>query len=983
MGCTSSDVKTEKTQPIQRNDFVKTKEEENAKKQVNQKQNDIIEKFQKKKGNAKTVSLSNISSCFIKFWNTENGPKFSIKSQDENILKFLEDINPFNENIKKNKDINNLQTELYETELQYSKISQPKTSNNLQVKSTQRIHNKYNFNLKLKNIGTNRSESFDFNNLDKPLLIIFFDIYNEKSLNKVLEFKTKEKELEEKDDKNFLLLPIINIFVDQYESVNSSKKLRNILELVKSINENDTNYYILIKNVNEHFTQLFELEKMKQSKCICINRNSEISLIFDEKIEFLNYDIIDFFLNTRNSEYSNNYFNEENKQDIINILEKNCKDYNELRKKYKFEIDLKVISSEKQLPIYLRFTYNEKEKESALKLYKSVIDEIKSKINIIFYSEHMIKDNKNEIFNLIKIIQTKIKNEISTFKNSEKNINNIDFVLNCKSNIINDNNEISNNSNNNEICKMKKFLINYYINRELYLPQIITLFNLYLNETPKYISLHSKFEIFPIKNTKIKNIIPKCKEVKLTEEILRTKKIKLINIPESEINLQKSNIEVFLLIEHNILNDIEQRKKINIIIEALYNNEIKFIIWFFGENEFDIQKLNLLTLDKFFSDGKKELGKIIYLNRLSEESFYPFCFYSKESFFKMYRLDKDFNLMNIYNLDLYDSSNFTLSNINNRNIFNFLLYISKKDNLDLNSNNISNNNENDYKRFKEHKKKIYEILSNIDAIIKSNDNKLLMDFYIHFTYNKLYVLSEEDINNSKIDNKKYNSALITLIYLDYIQNDIFTSIKNIVSDNNNGRKSTINIKIREEKIPTMNILPNPLNVFECPKCERSYTLEQNSFYYCLQCQEKSYFCEECYTGFNLTIKDKKKKQEKTKSKDKNIFHEHHLIMFYKYSQNKTSFIIKEKYDKLMKMINDKKNKKNYILKCDICNMDENFNKSKIIISHFKKKKIKDESYIDSNINNIGEIVICNKCFKSNISSNILNEEYTTNNIIIF
>ena len=141
MGCSSSDVKTETSQPIQRNDFVKTKEEENTKKQVNQKQNNIIEKFQKKKGNSNTVSLSNISSCFIKFWNTENGPKFSIKSKDENILKFLEDINPFNENIKNNKDINNLQTELYETELQYSKISQPKTSNNLQVKSIQRIHN--------------------------------------------------------------------------------------------------------------------------------------------------------------------------------------------------------------------------------------------------------------------------------------------------------------------------------------------------------------------------------------------------------------------------------------------------------------------------------------------------------------------------------------------------------------------------------------------------------------------------------------------------------------------------------------------------------------------------------------------------------------------------------------------------------------------------------------------------------------------------
>ena len=140
------------------------------------KQNDIIEKYQKKVGNENQISLSNISSCFIKFWNTQNGPKYSIKSKDENILKFLEDMNPFNANIKKNKDLDKLQNELYETELYYSKEAKLKTDTNLKVKSTQRIHNKYNLSLKLKNIGTNQCEIFNFNELDKPLLIIFFNI---------------------------------------------------------------------------------------------------------------------------------------------------------------------------------------------------------------------------------------------------------------------------------------------------------------------------------------------------------------------------------------------------------------------------------------------------------------------------------------------------------------------------------------------------------------------------------------------------------------------------------------------------------------------------------------------------------------------------------------------------------------------------------------------------------------------------------------
>ena len=46
MGCSSSDTKSENIPPPapQRNDFIETKEEENIKKKVKQKQNDIIEK---------------------------------------------------------------------------------------------------------------------------------------------------------------------------------------------------------------------------------------------------------------------------------------------------------------------------------------------------------------------------------------------------------------------------------------------------------------------------------------------------------------------------------------------------------------------------------------------------------------------------------------------------------------------------------------------------------------------------------------------------------------------------------------------------------------------------------------------------------------------------------------------------------------------------------------------------------------------------
>ena len=324
MGCCSSGIKVEEPPDTGREGgFFEAKEEQVAIKKFNQKQNEIIDKFNKKKGNSNNVGLSNISSCYIKYKNSSKGPIYTIESNAENVLKFLENINPFNEEIKKNKDVNNLQTELYETELYYSNIIKP-NSPNLQIKSTQKIHNNYKLNLKLKNIKTNQSKTFDFNNLDKPLLIIFFNILSEKAVNKIREFKLKELELINQESKNFILLPIINIFVDQYENVCNNKKYKRFLEIINenNISQEDDNYYVLIKTINDHFTQLFQIDKMKQSKCIVINRNSEISLILDEKIEYLNYDMIDFFLNTRNSEYSKDYFSFENKQDIINILDK-------------------------------------------------------------------------------------------------------------------------------------------------------------------------------------------------------------------------------------------------------------------------------------------------------------------------------------------------------------------------------------------------------------------------------------------------------------------------------------------------------------------------------------------------------------------------------------------------------------------------------------------------------------------------------------
>ena len=981
MGCCSSETKDEG--PRAKKDemnFFETQEEQIAVKKVAEKQNEIIEKFNKKKGNSKSVGLSNITSCCIKFGNSSKGTYYKIDSNAENVLKFLENINPFNEEIKNNKDINNLQKDLYETELYYSNIIKPQ-SPNLQIKSTQKIHNNYNLTLKLKNIKTNQSKSFDFNNLDKPLLIIFFNILSENALQKIKEFKTKEIELFNQENKNFILLPIINIFVDQYENVCNSKKYKHILEIVKGNNSNingeEDDYFVLIKNINDHFTDLFQLEKMKQSKCIIINRNSEVSLILEENIEYLNFDIIDFFLNTRNSEYSKDYFTFENKQQIIDILENDCKDIaNKFSKKFLFEIDLKVISSEKKLPVYLRFTYHEKDKELGQNLYKQVTTDIKSKVNKIFFSEYMVKSKKEELIEMYKYLNNKLDKEIFTYKRKEAS-KSVSFILNCKSIIINDNNKNCNNSNNNDICKNKKYLMNYYTDQPLYITDIMNLFSLNIDKNPKYANLNCKYQIFPLKGAKLKSIIPKCKEILVSKESLNSKKEKEANIPESEFDLQKNQIEVILLIDSNLLSIKKEANKIHIVLEGLFRNEIKFAIFIFGENESDVQKLNKLSWDKFYSNEKNNIFKVLFLNRLLYENFYNFCFYSPEIFFKLIRLNKDFNIIEIYNIDMYDSNHFSLSSIKNRNIFNFLIYISKKENIDINDNNIPNNEQMDYDNFKINKTKIYELLANNEIYNKTNNNKLLTDLNINFSYNKLYIFSEN--NNESNINKKYFKTNISITYFDNISSQNFEDIKNIVNDNNianSGKSSSIQIKIKEAKLETIKLLENLQSVFECPKCNRSYTFDQNSFYFCNKCKENQFFCEECYKGFYDTVKVKKKNKSKN-TKENNIFHEHHLILFYKYNQNKTSYIIKEIFNKYMDIFENNKMKRIYKLNCCICQNSKSLLNSNIILSHIKKMKVENiENYENM------EIIVCNKCFKSMNFTNIILNEISDNNIII-
>ena len=77
----------------------------------------------------------------------------------------------------------------------------------------------YEFKFELKNVIKNEFKLFEFNKLDKPILFIFFDILSLEAINKIKEFKEYESELINDNNKNFLLIPIMNVFVQEKEDL--------------------------------------------------------------------------------------------------------------------------------------------------------------------------------------------------------------------------------------------------------------------------------------------------------------------------------------------------------------------------------------------------------------------------------------------------------------------------------------------------------------------------------------------------------------------------------------------------------------------------------------------------------------------------------------------------------------------------------------------------------------------------------------------
>ena len=157
--------------------------------QIAKEEIEILNQFNSKYNNNEGITLASLSQYYLHS-NKENTNIISLSS-NEKIIKCLKNINPFDSNLDENNDINLLKSKLVQIETNHPKLIKP-VSPLFHLNLTQVIHQDYEFKFKLKNVITNEYKMFEFNQLDRPILFIFFDILSLEAINKIKEFRDYE-----------------------------------------------------------------------------------------------------------------------------------------------------------------------------------------------------------------------------------------------------------------------------------------------------------------------------------------------------------------------------------------------------------------------------------------------------------------------------------------------------------------------------------------------------------------------------------------------------------------------------------------------------------------------------------------------------------------------------------------------------------------------------------------------------------------------
>ena len=532
---------------------------------------------------------NNINEEFsLKKWTQYNLYPRKEKTDSSNINQLLitynKIINPF---INNNEDFNKkIKSEKKEIESKINELGEiydkPKDnillSNISHLNVTQVIENNYNFSFCLKSVKTDDIKIFNFNKYDRTLLFILFNLNSLGSINKIKEIKKYEIEVANNDDKKFELIAMIR--ENSYQDIQEKLKLH------------DLNFcWFISEKKDSNFIKLFGFDEVINSRCVFINKNAEISLIFDDSIEYLTKEMIDFYLGRKSEikkmEPSGFFQNEQQILELKTSYESDIfkKKLKKLEKEFNLEIEFKEID-ETKYPAMIKFRYSEEEKTVAQDIIKE-LNKIMETNNIKYYFlGEEIKSN-NKINKLIKKIITLEKEIIEKEEKLEEDIKQIEEKIPKL--------KEEQSKNNEEIRKLEEI--------KKSIEESIT------KEKENVESKKEKKKIEEEKN-KIEDKIKKLEEKKNENDKEIKKLRKEINKKEEEINK----------LEKEKQNKKEQIKKTKKIINHLKLVKLK-LKNNLRESEKELQNLKKRVNDIEKEKNKKEgkINNLIEKENLNEE----------------------------------------------------------------------------------------------------------------------------------------------------------------------------------------------------------------------------------------------------------------------------------------------------------------------------------------------------------------------------
>lgn len=885
--------------------------------QIPKEQIDIISKFNSNFPNSNGIQLSTLAKYQL-VTSKENTSIISISS-NEKYFKCLKGFNCFSSNIDQDNNFMLLKSSLGKMKNSSNKNESKNYLNEFHLNLSQKIYCDYNFIIKLKSIKKNEYDIFEFNKLDIPILIIFFDILSYNAISKIKEISSYRDKCESNPDKKFLFLPIMNIFVKEDDDITKHKQFLELSQL--------SDCYILTHPVNSLYIKLFQLDSIESAKVIIINCNSEIAYISNDQIEFVNQEVIDFYLHTRNSQNTNDYFTEESKNKITNCL-KNEKVYKnnieKIRHDFMIQISFQEIEN-KKYPVHINVMYNTKDQ----KVMKEIIEKMKKDF----------QENTKKYF-LVDFEVIKLKREI---------IEAFEYIngLLVKENIISDSSNYSlestiiNYGNNN---KKKKYILNYQLNEKngKNFNKIYEILSSNLYNNPQFAKMGIGYTIIPTTNVELDTKIKNCKKIKL----FKTKKEQIEYEDNNKFIDYEFSTDYFILLNPNyFVSSTKNKEKIVEVLNYFKKDKIKYTLCVFSYNEIDAQKLRFLNYEDLFEQENEKIEKneIIYLCSSDIENYSYLKYYSEDIKFSIFHVDvKTKKLMSFFDMNLILSSDFYFYLKNNKIIEN-------------------------------HKTESLETVKRIHSVIINFYNNNVKINLQDFTYNKIFTSINFELFYRKIlyftspSNFSEINAYCSKIWLNFTFFDFLSPILKIDSFEKNLKKDVSHIfHYSFNKIATQT-LPLPSNQsLLCSKCKEKIGIEtNNSFYICIECKEPFMICEKCFNELSYTKEEEDDKFFKSlimRSSNSSIkpsslqSHEHDLVYIYKPNYNNKTLFITELYKKY----SNKLFKKNGISLCSFCDgyIYSDSHWLNIFISHMKTNNdliLKDNSLFN-------EIFICDSCF---------------------